>query len=413
MPDSNDMLTSLLIAVVIVLAAMIICRMRKPEGYSTGAIWSGLPQTTQRLTGNPIFDTNPIPNNILNPESSIWSSPNMINFKSAIGRIQSEEKRRPKYFANEELFTGGLTEGYRPGDWNVNGYTAMQMMNNLKKKPTESFAEAPSVNVFLGQTRGLEDEPRRDPTRLADIPVEGYLPGYAAETQTDLGQLAGLEDERYYISENFVPGYSNPYSPSFVRDEENFSVSANLAGKRKIEGIGSCRSRLRQPERFIPGFAAQTGQSFNKLMNLEDSNYYLGEQWFPPAYYSNPLYMRQYAAQFNKKPEIIEGFIPAMAASYGQQLNKLMNEEDQNSYVGENWVNPQYYTNPLYMQNWERQFNPPKEQLFTESSIETPIRSTPIGVPPGVSAVSNEIDIPLSLTEIRGNTTGETAKLHG
>ena len=308
----------------------------------------------------------------------------------------------------------------------IEGYTA-----NID---TEFFAEAPSVNVFLGKTRGLEDEPERHPTRLADIPPEGFVggmqecflggvpnaqecfyPGFAAETRTDLNQLMGLEDKRYYIGEKFVPSYSSPYAPSYVRDEENYDVGAALDAKRKLERIRSNgRSRLRQPEKFIPGFAAQTGKSFNKLMNLEDQDYWLGEQWFPRAYYTNPFYMQQWAAQFNKPPEkIIEGFVPGMASSYGQQLDKLMDLEDQDYFLGESWTDPKYYKNPLYMQQWAAKFNPPKEEiLFRENSIETPLRTTPMGTPPGVAMGADDaVDIPLSLTENRDMIDTQNPKL--
>ncbi len=153
--------------------------------------------------------------NKLDPAAPLWLAPNMVNYKGAIRQIQNKERRRPQYMPNEERF-----ENYRPGDWNINGYTAMKMMNNK-----EGFSDIPNAPTFLRTVRGLENEPTRRPTRLANISYEG----------------------------------------------------------------------------FKPGFAAGTARALNKLMNEEDQNYYLGEQWFPPDYYTNPLYMQQWANKFKKK----------------------------------------------------------------------------------------------------------------
>ena len=49
-----------------------------------------------------------------------------------------------------------------------------------------------------------------------------------------------------------------------------------------------------------------------------------------------------------------------MANSYHiMQFNKLMTEEDQNYYLGEQYVSPSYYTNPQYMRDWAAKFKRP------------------------------------------------------
>ena len=184
--------------------------------------------------------------------TSIWSPPNSINFPNAINKIDIIEKRMPQYLPNEELFS---VEGYRAGDWNVNGYTAMQMMKKIKsKQKKEGFSNAPTVNNFLKFTREAEDQPERNPTRLADIPLkENFNYEIAKDTKKKLNNVMDIEDQRYYLSEN-----------------------------------------------FDPKLALNSKYSLNKLMDKEDKNYYLGEQWFPPKYYSDPLFMQKWEDKFKK-----------------------------------------------------------------------------------------------------------------
>lgn len=73
----------------------------------------------------------PIVNNILNEKDPVWSAPNMVNFEQTIKDIEYVTKRRPWLIPNEETFTGTI-EGYRPGDWRINGYITAQAIENMK-----------------------------------------------------------------------------------------------------------------------------------------------------------------------------------------------------------------------------------------------------------------------------------------
>jgi len=93
----------------------------------------------RRLTSSNLNDF-PIPNNVLNPTARIWEAPNMVNFPQFIDNLQTITKRRPKWFPNEETFSSSnnfnnkMIEGYRPGDWRINGYVAAQALERLQKK---------------------------------------------------------------------------------------------------------------------------------------------------------------------------------------------------------------------------------------------------------------------------------------
>ena len=96
-------------------------------------------------------------------------------------------------------------EGYRPGDWNINGYTAMLMMNSIGKPPPTSEKEGfspSSVNVYLSKARRLEDQPERDPTRLFDIPPEGFIPELAEDTNKTLNEMYNALD-LYVVSSRY------------------------------------------------------------------------------------------------------------------------------------------------------------------------------------------------------------------
>ena len=136
MADINKVLHSLFLALIIVLVVVLICNYKKmhyPEGLVNRRIQRGfLPYITQRLTGNTIYDNNRIAHNRLNPRSINLISPNMREFEEKIRNIQNKEIRQPNYIPNEEAFHAGMREYYRPGDWNVNGITANNMMKKVE-----------------------------------------------------------------------------------------------------------------------------------------------------------------------------------------------------------------------------------------------------------------------------------------
>jgi len=125
-----------------------------------------------------------------------------------------------------------------------------------------------------------------------------------------------------------------------------------------------------------------------------------------------------------------ENFIPALASSYNYQLNNLMDQEDQDYYLGEQWFPPTYYTNRLYMQEWEKQFTSPRAamaavaagatassvpvvpsngDLLINSSTITPMRRTPRGSALGLS-LAGGMELPNGLTSERNMVAVETGK---
>jgi hypothetical protein len=71
--------------------------------------------------------------NVLDPTSEIWEAPNMINFPRFINNLEAVTKRRPKWLPNEETFASKYIEGYRPGDWRINGYVTALALEKIRK----------------------------------------------------------------------------------------------------------------------------------------------------------------------------------------------------------------------------------------------------------------------------------------
>ena len=330
--SDHDIVSSLMLAFVILLTAVILCKCKKwynTEPFEKSPrVWNGLPGRKNRRNPNMIYNNRPMYTNYINPLSQTWTSPNMVNFERKINEIQKDEDRQPLFVPNEETFSDKV-ESYRAGDWNHNGFTAMEMINAIKPhSKIEGFydkqnpekvgydagqfaGEGRDVDAFLGVVSDYENQPQLDSEQewspLAYRPyadtTEGFMTGLARRTRKRLKKRARLEDMQTYNSEAMVPSYGYaPDTPSWVRDESmKGGISDVLNRKRAKENRspGSGAPLGYRGEPFMPGVASETERAFNKLMNEEDQNYYLGEQWMPPAYYTNPHYMRDWAAKFS------------------------------------------------------------------------------------------------------------------
>jgi len=271
----------------------------------------GIPFRTEQPTRISLYLSKPAPESIFSIDKDgsqivlLWDYSKKRADVVISDEIPSKIYEYIKYLINKIHECGIKVEGY----FHIGvDYTVIKSPYIYRFRLIEGLEE------FKDDKKYPQIKTESDPTRLFDIPPEGFIPELAEDTDKTLNEIMKLGDERYYIGEKFTPSYSTPYEPSYVRDEENFipsygrpyapsyvrdeenfdpnSVNAYLGKARRLEDQPERdptrlfdippEGFIRGYETFIPSLASSYNYQLNNLMDQEDQDYYLGEQWFPP-----------------------------------------------------------------------------------------------------------------------------------
>ena len=287
---SENMINTLAISAIIIGISLVLCNY-----YKSYELYGSLPPT-QYLWKAGVPKSQYF--NVLNSNDSKWTPPNMVGFNDLISKTEYNESRDNDY-----------GENYRPGDWNKDGYVA-SLINQYPNTTSgsvnglinEGYTNT-NINNVLGSINSYEGDTPGSATRLFDpdnfdfkISSEGYVD---RDINTVLGNVTSYEENS--------PGVATRLSDTINFDSQ----------------IGS--------EGYIPSMASSWRKQINRLMSMEDQNYNMSER-FVPNFSKGTADQRSniYYAERGKE----EDYLAVINKSYGQQLNKLMSLEDQNYYLG-------------------------------------------------------------------------------